>query len=132
MSCRPPSSTKLTKGRSASCRGRTWRQWLLERFRWGRWLLFHGATSVLNRRLPDDLPGPWEILTAVRRGIDQGMPAGFEQERTAFARLSQQSAFRNLLHIQQAVARIRRDNPEGARRLRRIGIVGAGAAGCKS
>jgi 3-hydroxyacyl-CoA dehydrogenase/enoyl-CoA hydratase/carnithine racemase len=108
---------------------RTWRQWLLERFRWGRWMMFEGAANVLKRRLPDDLKGPWEILAAVRRGIDQGMPAGLEQERTAFVRLAQQPAFRNLVRIQQSVARIRQDNVEGARPLRKIGIVGAGTRG---
>src|SRR6202042_3941850 len=47
--------------------GLTWRQWFFERFRWGRWLIFHGTETVLKRRLPDDLPGPWEILVAVKR-----------------------------------------------------------------
>ena len=123
--------------------GRTWRQWLIERFRWGRWLILNGADSVLKRRLPDELPGPWEILEAVRCGLDQGMPAGLERERAALARLSQQPAFRNLLRIQQDITRIRRDagsTPDGrddtaisasptGYPFSRIGIVGAGATG---
>jgi 3-hydroxyacyl-CoA dehydrogenase/enoyl-CoA hydratase/3-hydroxybutyryl-CoA epimerase len=107
---------------------RTWRQWFFEGFRWGRWLFFHGAETVLKRRLPDDLPGPWEILSAVKRGLEQGMPIGLEQERTALGRLSQHFAFRNLLRGQQAIGRIRQSNVE-RKPLRNIGFVGTRAGG---
>ena len=88
---------------------RTWRQWLLERFRWGRWLLFHGSESLLKRRTPDDFPAPREILAAVKCGLDQGISLGLEKERTGLALLSQHSSFRNLLRTQQAIARIRHE-----------------------
>ena len=109
---------------------RTWRQWFFERFRWGRWLIYHGMERLLKRRLPDDLPAPALILEAVRRGLDHGILAGQEQEREAIARLSQSEAFRNLLGTLRFGESVRalscKRQVESAIP---IGVVGAGTRG---
>src|SRR5205807_2961323 len=48
----------------------TWRQWLVESTALGRWVIFRGTERLLRRRLPDDMPAPWEALRAVRTGIN--------------------------------------------------------------
>src|SRR5262249_22257514 len=62
---------------------RTWRQRIFESTRLGRWLIFRGARRLLKRRLPDDMPGPWEALEAARVGLRQGFDAGLADERDA-------------------------------------------------
>jgi 3-hydroxyacyl-CoA dehydrogenase/enoyl-CoA hydratase/3-hydroxybutyryl-CoA epimerase len=112
---------------------RTWRQWLLESHSLGRWLVFRGTERLLRRRLPDDMPAPFEALQAVRVGLSQGMEAGLAYEREAVGRLAASPACRNLINLffrrEQA-----RKLPASLQdvvtdRLRRVGIVGAGTMG---
>lgn len=103
---------------------RTWRQWLTESVGWGRRLVLRGAERVLRRRLPDDMPAPWEMLGAIRAEIERGPEAGREQVRGALSRLAGHPACRNLLRLQ-----VLRDAQRGAEALtarpRHIGILGA-------
>lgn len=110
---------------------RTWRQRLMEGFRGGRWLILRGMERILKRRVPDDLPAPWEILALLRQGPDQDMAAGLKKEKEALVRLGQSDAFRNLLQARLMREQIRqvRFPSQDARRLRRIGVVGAGTRG---
>jgi 3-hydroxyacyl-CoA dehydrogenase/enoyl-CoA hydratase/3-hydroxybutyryl-CoA epimerase len=112
---------------------RTWRQRLLESNPLGRWLIFRGTERLLRRRVPDDMPAPWEALQAVRVGLKQGLPAGLAYEREAAARLAVTPACRNLvgLFLRNEEARKpwqgkRRSGPPP---VRRVGVVGAGTMG---
>ena len=105
-----------------------WRQCIFEHTRWGRAFIFRGIHRLLKRRLADDLPAPWEIVEAVRRGLTDGIEAGLELEREAFARLSQTDAFHNLLRLQEVLVRIRGENPE-TKPMRHIGVNGADTLG---
>jgi 3-hydroxyacyl-CoA dehydrogenase/enoyl-CoA hydratase/3-hydroxybutyryl-CoA epimerase len=112
---------------------RTWRQRFLESTRLGRRLLFRGTERVLRRRLPDDMPAPWEALEAVRTGSMQGMAAGLAYERLAIGRLATSTACRNLVRLffQREQARKPRHDArrDGAPPIRRVGVVGAGTMG---
>jgi 3-hydroxyacyl-CoA dehydrogenase/enoyl-CoA hydratase/3-hydroxybutyryl-CoA epimerase len=110
---------------------RTWRQWLTESMGGGRWLIYRGMERWLKRRVPDDLPTPWEILHAVRKGIEEGNPAGLEAERASLARVGQSQAFQNLLHWQNARHQVCQvdSKPDQGSPFQKIGIVGVGARG---
>lgn len=114
---------------------RTWRQWFFERFRWGRWLITNGMKELLKRRVPDDLPAPWEMLAVVRRGVEEGAEAGLDHERAAFTKLSQSNAFRNLLRLKRAVLQIQANHAAALPSMNAslnpctIGVIGAGARG---
>jgi 3-hydroxyacyl-CoA dehydrogenase/enoyl-CoA hydratase/3-hydroxybutyryl-CoA epimerase len=112
---------------------RTWRQRLLESTGPGRWLVFRGTERVLRRRLPDDMPAPWEALRAVRTGIQHGMAAGLACEREAIGALAMSTACRNLVRLffQREQARKPRHDPsrDGTAPIRRVGVVGAGTMG---
>src|SRR5205807_8577528 len=99
----------------------------------GRWLTFPGTERLLRRRLPEDMPAPWEALQAVRAGLKEGIAAGLAYERAAVARLAASDACHNLvrLFLQREEARKpwqgkrRPDSPP----IRRVGVVGAGTMG---
>lgn len=103
---------------------RTWRQRLFESTRLGRGLILRGAKRVLKRRVPDDMPAPWELHEAIRIEAEEGAAAGLAQVRAAITRLSQTSACRNLLHL-HLVHEQQRLAQAGSARLKRIGILGA-------
>jgi 3-hydroxyacyl-CoA dehydrogenase/enoyl-CoA hydratase/3-hydroxybutyryl-CoA epimerase len=112
---------------------RTWRQRLLESNPFGRWLILRLTERRLRRRLPDDMPAPWEAVQTVRLGLKRGMAAGLVREREAVARLAATDACRNLVRVflQREEARKpwqgkpRPDSPP----IRRVGVVGAGTMG---
>ena len=114
-------------------RRRTWRQRLLEGTAPGRWLLFREAERVVQRKVPDDMPGPLEALQAIRIGISRGMPAGLAYEREAIGRLSTTTACRNLVTlfflIENARKRSEAPSSDGVPAIRRVGVVGAGTMG---
>jgi 3-hydroxyacyl-CoA dehydrogenase/enoyl-CoA hydratase/3-hydroxybutyryl-CoA epimerase len=95
----------------------TWRQKLTESTRLGRWLIFRGAARLLRRRLPDDMPAPWEALHTVRAGLQsaikrnantrEGMEAGLAREREAVLALAQTEAFRNLVGLRRERDKLR-------------------------
>jgi len=109
----------------------TWRAWALESNWLGRRLIFRGARHVLQQRLPDDMPAPWEALEAVKIGVQKGMAAGLAYEREAIGRLATSPACRHLvdLFLQREQTRKIPALPEGRGPIRRIGIIGAGTMG---
>jgi len=112
---------------------RTLRQRLLESTGLGRPMIFRGTQRVLRRRLPDDMPAPWEALRAVRTGMEQGMSAGLAYERQAIASLATSTACRNLMrlfHQREEARKPRQDaSRDGSPPIRRVGVVGAGTMG---
>jgi 3-hydroxyacyl-CoA dehydrogenase/enoyl-CoA hydratase/3-hydroxybutyryl-CoA epimerase len=109
----------------------TWRQRLLESNPLGRWLLFHGARRLLRRRVPDDLPAPWEALEALRVGLKRGLDAGLEYERAALGRLALEASCQNLVRLffQREQARKARAEQRDFPAIRKVGIVGADVLG---
>jgi 3-hydroxyacyl-CoA dehydrogenase/enoyl-CoA hydratase/3-hydroxybutyryl-CoA epimerase len=116
----------------------TWRQRLLESTTVGRALLFRGVERILKRKVPDDMPGPWEALRAVRLGLSNGIAAGLAYEREAIGRLAKTTACRNLMTIFFLMDGARKGElsagpaPEVRithRPIRKVGVVGAGTMG---
>jgi 3-hydroxyacyl-CoA dehydrogenase/enoyl-CoA hydratase/3-hydroxybutyryl-CoA epimerase len=111
---------------------RSWRQRLIESNRLGRWLIFRGTDRVLQRRLPDDMPAPWEAVQAVRVGLEQGLEAGLAYEREAVGRLATSPACRNLVALffrREEARKLPEEQGNGDPAIRRVGIVGAGTMG---
>src|SRR5205807_878020 len=78
---------------------RTWRQRALEWTRFNRRLIYRSTERLLQRRVPDDMPAPFEAVRAVQVGIDEGMEAGLAAEREAVGRLAISRACRNLVRL---------------------------------
>ncbi|MCI0638452.1 MAG: enoyl-CoA hydratase-related protein [Gemmataceae bacterium] len=126
----PPSFiANPTKRAAAEYSRRTWRQKIFESTRLGRWFILRGARRLLEKRLPDDMPAPWEALEAVRTGLRDGAAAGHAMARAAVCRLAQSDAGRNLLQLHQYRDhfRLHAAQPEG--RIRRVGVLGAAGQG---
>jgi 3-hydroxyacyl-CoA dehydrogenase/enoyl-CoA hydratase/3-hydroxybutyryl-CoA epimerase len=109
----------------------TWRQTLLESNTFGRKLLFKATERLLRRRVPDDMPAPWEALQAMCVGVTRGVDAGLAFEREAIGQLAVTPACRNLigLFFQREEARKLPAEAKDAPPIRRLGVVGAGAMG---
>lgn len=117
--------------RPLPARRRRWWQRLLEGHALGRRLIFRGVERLLRRRLPDDLPAPWEALRAVQVGLEQGWEAGLAYERQAVGRLASSPACRHLLQLflrRQAARRLSAE-AQATEPPRRIGVVGSGPLG---
>jgi 3-hydroxyacyl-CoA dehydrogenase/enoyl-CoA hydratase/3-hydroxybutyryl-CoA epimerase len=133
-----PDVRRRRKRRRMGLPGATWRQRLVETTRFGRWFLFRGVERILRRRVPDDMPAPWEALRAIRLGLDQGMAAGLAYERQAIGMLSQTVACRNLVTLFFLLEKARKgelcpvsESKQGFahRPIKRVGVVGAGTMG---
>jgi 3-hydroxyacyl-CoA dehydrogenase/enoyl-CoA hydratase/3-hydroxybutyryl-CoA epimerase len=112
---------------------RNWRQRLLESNPLGRWLIYRGAARLIRRRVPDDMPAPFEALQAVRVGLRQGLAAGLAYEREASGRLAMTPACRNLITLffqREQARKLPESSPAGdVPPIRRVGVVGAGTMG---
>jgi 3-hydroxyacyl-CoA dehydrogenase/enoyl-CoA hydratase/3-hydroxybutyryl-CoA epimerase len=112
---------------------RTWRQRLLESNPLGRRVLFKATERFMRRRVPDDMPAPFEALEAIRTGIHDGMTAGLAYECSAAGRLAVSTACRNLigLFFQTQKSDKLPEQLHGAAptEVRRVGVVGAGTMG---
>lgn len=117
----------VTKGTVRGRRHGSWRQRLLESFGWGRRLLFRGIERVQRQRLPDELPGPGELVSLLRTFEQSGGAAGRKAAAASFARLSESSAYHNLLrfHELREHAHVRPDKRPGRPRAKTVGVLGA-------
>jgi 3-hydroxyacyl-CoA dehydrogenase/enoyl-CoA hydratase/3-hydroxybutyryl-CoA epimerase len=110
-----------------------WRQRLIESTLVGRAIMFRGAERILRRKVPDDMPAPFEALEAVRVGLTQGMSAGLAREREAIGRLATTKACRNLMTLFFLIERARKlqedVDKDSVPEIRRVGVVGAGTMG---
>lgn len=109
-----------------------WRDRLLEGTALGRWLIYRGTERVLRRRIPDDMPAPWEALAAVRTGIERGMEAGLKYESEAVSRLAVTNACRNLIYLflqGEQARKVPERQPHEEPPIRRVGVVGTGVMG---
>lgn len=112
---------------------RTWRQRFLESTGFGRRLLFRGAEGLIRQRVPDDMPAPAEALAAIRIGMQQGIEAGLQAERSGAGQLALTPACRSLIGLFFQTEQARK-LPEELRHVtpaevKRVGVVGAGAMG---
>ncbi len=111
---------------------RTWRQRLLESTPLGRRAILRATQRVLRRRVPDDMPAPFEALQAMRVGLAQGFEAGLAFERAAAGRLALSPACRNLvgLFLQgEQAKKLPKELAKQAAEVQRVGIIGAGIMG---
>jgi 3-hydroxyacyl-CoA dehydrogenase/enoyl-CoA hydratase/3-hydroxybutyryl-CoA epimerase len=112
---------------------RSWRERLIESTPMGRAIMFRGAQRILRRKVPDDMPAPFEALQAVRVGLTQGMSAGLTREREAIGRLATTKACRNLMTLFFLIERARKlqedVDKDSVPEIRRLGVVGAGTMG---
>lgn len=102
---------------------RSWRQRVQEFSGWGRRLLVRGAERVLQRRLPDDMPAPWEMLALLRAAVSSGTGADDAASRAALLLLAETPASRNLVRL-QVLREAHRVAAAEAPRPKTIGILG--------
>jgi 3-hydroxyacyl-CoA dehydrogenase/enoyl-CoA hydratase/3-hydroxybutyryl-CoA epimerase len=111
---------------------RTWRQRLLESTPLGRRVIFRATQRLLRRRVPDDMPAPFEAIEAIRTGLADGMDEGLAFERAAVRRLAVSAACRNLVGLFLEGERAKKLPEElgaPAADVGRVGVVGAGVMG---
>jgi 3-hydroxyacyl-CoA dehydrogenase/enoyl-CoA hydratase/3-hydroxybutyryl-CoA epimerase len=111
---------------------RTWKQKFFEASGIGRRLVMRAVRRNLQHRVPDDMPAPFEVLEAVRVGLQQGIEAGLASERTAAGRLATTPACRNLVGLFLATRQAEKLPEEigaEAAEVRKVGVVGAGVMG---
>jgi 3-hydroxyacyl-CoA dehydrogenase/enoyl-CoA hydratase/3-hydroxybutyryl-CoA epimerase len=112
---------------------RTWRQRVLEWTWFNRRLIFRSSERLLQRRVPDDMPAPFEALRAVQVGVNQGIEAGFAAEQEAAGRLVMSRACQNLvnLFLQREEARKlpERMGAASKKEIKRVAVIGAGTMG---
>jgi 3-hydroxyacyl-CoA dehydrogenase/enoyl-CoA hydratase/3-hydroxybutyryl-CoA epimerase len=111
---------------------RTWRQRLLESTPLGRGLIYRGTRRLLQRRLPEDMPAPWQILDVVRRGLRDGLVAGLGYERQALGELAETPACKNLLRLflqREQTRRAPAQAKKEERPYRKVGVIGGGLMG---
>jgi 3-hydroxyacyl-CoA dehydrogenase/enoyl-CoA hydratase/3-hydroxybutyryl-CoA epimerase len=107
-----------------------WGQRLREGNPVGRWLIFRGAERILRRRVPDDMPAPFEALKAIQVGLSHGLEAGLAREREAIGRLATSRACHNLVNLFFQREQARKLPEDGALAKRcHVGVVGAGTMG---
>jgi 3-hydroxyacyl-CoA dehydrogenase/enoyl-CoA hydratase/3-hydroxybutyryl-CoA epimerase len=99
---------------------RTFRQRWIERFAWGRALIFRRMRKLLEDRLPDGLKAPAEVLKVLRAGPEHGLA----QTRDSVLSLAELPALGNFLRLQRLREQARLPAPD-AKPNQRIGIVGA-------
>jgi 3-hydroxyacyl-CoA dehydrogenase / enoyl-CoA hydratase / 3-hydroxybutyryl-CoA epimerase len=100
----------------------------------GRNLVFDQAEKETKKKAKDDYPAPYEILRAVKVGLEKGMKAGLEAEAEGFGRLMMTDVAKRLTEIFFATTELKKDNGTRApgvkpRTVERIGILGAGIMG---
>lgn len=108
-------------------------QWLLERNPVGRAVLFNMFESGIKARAGTAYPAPYEVLKAVRAGLDGGHQAGQKAERQGFGRLGMTSVSKSLRSIFFASTAAKK-NPYGksggaAADDKVVAVIGAGLMG---
>ncbi len=108
--------------------------WLLAKTALGRHLLFSKARKAMLAKTRGNYPAPERILKVVRTGLERGHQAGFGAEIEAFGELAVSPEARELINIFFATNSLKKDSGvEDAsvepRRVRKIGIIGAGFMG---
>jgi 3-hydroxyacyl-CoA dehydrogenase/enoyl-CoA hydratase/3-hydroxybutyryl-CoA epimerase len=110
----------------------SWRQRLLEGNFFGRRVLFRAVERSMKRKVPDDMPAPYEALEAVRVGLKNGIEAGLAYERAAAGRLALTPACRNLVGLflrQDQAKKLPEELGVAPVEVQRVGVVGAGVMG---
>ena len=100
----------------------------------GRKLLFDHAKKKLLATTHGHYPAPERILEVVKRGLADGLVAGFSAEAEAFGALVVSEQARALMHVFFASTELKKDSGLDApgaqpRPVRRIGVLGAGLMG---
>lgn len=80
---------------------RGWGQRVVERFGFGRRLLYRGIERLHRDRLPDDLPAPRAALRVLREFIERGDEAGQRAARSSVVELSRSAAFDNFVRLHE-------------------------------
>src|SRR5690606_6960943 len=95
-----------------------------------RRVIYSKALDRVNRTTHGRYPAPPRIIDCVREGIEHGIDAGFRAEEKAFGDLAMSDESRELVRLFFAKNEAEKNPFEGgARKIRRIGVLGAGLMG---
>jgi len=106
---------------------------LLDRNPLGRRVVYRSARATVLKKTGGHYPAPLAALGAVRVGMEQGTAAGLREEHERFGELAVGEVSRQLVRIFFATNALKKDDGGAsggtARRVTRLGIVGAGFMG---
>lgn len=95
-----------------------------------RRILFRKARQRVDRQTRGNYPAPRHIIEVVRRGIENGLDAGFEAEAASFSELVFSDVAQELIYLFFSQRNAQRNPWRGAARtVRSIGILGGGLMG---
>jgi len=104
--------------------------WLVKRNPLGRKLVLSQARRRVQERSGDHYPAPYKALEAIEVGLSQGMSAGLAYEAEAVAELASTPTARNLMWLYGLREAAKRPPVAAeARRVRALGVLGAGVMG---
>lgn len=95
----------------------------------GRKIVYKKALDQVEKETGGNYPAPPLIVECVRTGMEDGMDAGFRAESKNFGRLVFTPQHRALVGIFRAKQRGDKNQFEGARDVRMVGVLGAGLMG---
>lgn len=104
---------------------------LMEDNKFGRNFIFKQARKGVMSKTKGLYPAPLAILDVVECGYTDGLQAGYRRESQEFAKLSQTSASKSLIHLYFAQTETKK-NPykdEGHKPAKKVGVLGAGLMG---
>lgn len=121
---------ELAGGKPRKRRKRSLLEKLLEGNPIGRALVFRAARKMVMKKTQGNYPAPLKIIECVRIGMSQGMKAGLKAESKEFDYLMRTPECRELIHLFFGITAAKK-NPlaDEARKVERIGILGAGLMG---
>lgn len=95
-----------------------------------RRVIYSQAEERTRKETHGNYPAPPKIIECLRTGIEHGLDAGFEAEERNFGDLAMTSESRELIRLFFAKNDAEKNPFEGgARKIRRIGVLGAGLMG---
>jgi 3-hydroxyacyl-CoA dehydrogenase/enoyl-CoA hydratase/3-hydroxybutyryl-CoA epimerase len=104
--------------------------WLMKKQPLGRRLVLSQARRRVQAQSGDHYPAPYKAIEAIEIGLSKGMSAGLAFEAEAVAELATTPVARNLMRIFRLREAARRPPVAvPARRVRSLGILGAGVMG---
>ncbi len=108
---------------------------LLDENSLGRRVVFRKAREETEKKTHGNFPAPFAAITAVKTGLESGMPAGLREEARLFGEMAATDVSRQLIFLFFATTALKKDTglPPGHAApplpVEKIGVVGAGFMG---
>ena len=104
---------------------------IMEDNKLGRSIIFKQARKGVMSKTKGLYPAPLAIIDVVECGYNHDIVAGYKKESEEFAKLSQTTASKSLMHLYFSQTETKKNSyrSEGAKKASKIGVVGSGLMG---